>query len=88
MKIKIEKNNKSDESSQKKMIHIPSNNLHESLIEELFEDVEIHELSEGSCFGENAIIFKLPRTQSAVAVGDVDLFSLNETIFNVCFSVK
>lgn len=47
---------------------------------------ELFRVKQGACFGEMAIIEKVPRNASASAVGDVDLFYLDEEAFRISFS--
>ena len=53
----------------------------------MLDKIEIFRVKEGVCFGEMAIIKKISRNATAIAVGDVDLFSLNTESFNLSFTV-
>ena len=50
-------------------------------------NVELLRYGEGFCFGEGALINHTARTASAIALNFVDLFTLDETAFNLSFSV-
>jgi CRP-like cAMP-binding protein len=68
-----------------KFLKIPASIITDLPNEFDLED-EKTQMNEGMCFGEWALIYNIPRTASAYALEDTDLFYIDKEFFDITFS--